>query len=107
MHIIIPARYASTRLPGKPLLDIAGQPMIARVLDCARASGAQRVVVATDDERIRDAVTACGGEVVMTRPDRATPVTRAICVVTSMPFCIGTRRGTTRITRTQWKMYMP
>ena len=69
MHIIIPARYASTRLPGKPLLDIAGQPMIARVLDCARASGAQRVVVATDDERIRAAVTASGGEVVMTRPD--------------------------------------
>jgi len=45
MHIIIPARYASTRLPGKPLLDIAGQPMIARVRDCARASGAQRLVV--------------------------------------------------------------
>jgi 3-deoxy-manno-octulosonate cytidylyltransferase (CMP-KDO synthetase) len=69
MHIIIPARYASTRLPGKPLLDIAGQPMIARVLACARASGAQRVVVATDDERIRDAVTALGTEVVMTRAD--------------------------------------
>ena len=69
MHIIIPARYASTRLPGKPLLDIAGQPMIARVLERARASGAQRVVVATDDERIRDAVTALGAEVVMTRAD--------------------------------------
>jgi 3-deoxy-manno-octulosonate cytidylyltransferase (CMP-KDO synthetase) len=69
MHIIIPARFASTRLPGKPLLDIAGQPMIVRVLECARASGAQRVVVATDDERIRDAVAACGAEVVMTRAD--------------------------------------
>jgi len=66
MHIIIPARYASTRLPGKPLLDIAGQPMIVRVVECARACGAQRVVVATDDERIRDAVTAFGAEVVMT-----------------------------------------
>ena len=69
MHIIIPARYASTRLPGKPLLDIAGQPMIVRVLERARASGAQRVVVATDDERIRDVVTAFGAEVVMTRAD--------------------------------------
>jgi len=69
MHIIIPARYASTRLPGKPLLDIAGQPMIVRVVECARASGAQRVVVATDDARIRDAVIASGAEVVMTRAD--------------------------------------
>ena len=67
MHIIIPARYASTRLPGKPLLDIAGLPMIARVVDCARASGARRVVVATDDERIRAAVLAHGAEVVMTQ----------------------------------------
>jgi 3-deoxy-manno-octulosonate cytidylyltransferase (CMP-KDO synthetase) len=69
MHIIIPARYASTRLPGKPLLDIAGQPMIVRVVECARASGAQRVVVATDDTRICDAVIAFGAEVVMTRAD--------------------------------------
>ena len=69
MHIIIPARYSSTRLPGKPLLDIAGQPMIARVVGCARASGAQHVVVATDDERIRDAVMAIGTQVVMTRAD--------------------------------------
>lgn len=67
MHIIIPARYASTRLPGKPLLDIAGLPMIARVVDCARASGARRVVVATDDERIRSAVLAHGADVVMTQ----------------------------------------
>ena len=67
MHIIIPARYASTRLPGKPLLDIAGQPMIARIVDCARASGAQRIVVATDDERIRTAVEGRGVEVVMTQ----------------------------------------
>lgn len=67
MHIIIPARYASTRLPGKPLLDIAGLPMIARVVDCARASGARRIVVATDDERIREAVVAHGADVVMTQ----------------------------------------
>jgi 3-deoxy-manno-octulosonate cytidylyltransferase (CMP-KDO synthetase) len=69
MHIIIPARYASTRLPGKPLLDIAGKPMIVRVVECAQASGAERVVVATDDVRIHDAVTTFGAEVVMTRPD--------------------------------------
>lgn len=67
MHIIIPARYASTRLPGKPLLDIAGKPMIARVVDCARASGARHVVVATDDERIRAAVLTHGADVVMTQ----------------------------------------
>ena len=54
--VLIPARYASTRLPGKPLLDIAGKPMIVRVAERARASGAARVVVATDDERIRAAV---------------------------------------------------
>jgi 3-deoxy-manno-octulosonate cytidylyltransferase (CMP-KDO synthetase) len=69
MHIIIPARYASTRLPGKPLLDIGGQPMIVRVVERARQSGAERVVVATDDERILSAVTGFGAEAVMTRPD--------------------------------------
>jgi 3-deoxy-manno-octulosonate cytidylyltransferase (CMP-KDO synthetase) len=69
MHIIIPARYASTRLPGKPLLDIAGRPMILRVIECARQSGAERVVVATDDARIYDVVTAAGAEAVMTRAD--------------------------------------
>ena len=82
MHIIIPARYASTRLPGKPLLDIAGQPMIARVVECARASGAQRVVVATDDERIRAAVTAFGAEVVMTRADHASGTDRLAEAIT-------------------------
>lgn len=66
MIVIIPARYASTRLPGKPLLDIAGKPMIQYVVDCARGSGAQRVIVATDDARIRTAVEAFGAEVCMT-----------------------------------------
>ncbi|HET7204106.1 MAG TPA: 3-deoxy-manno-octulosonate cytidylyltransferase [Steroidobacteraceae bacterium] len=51
-HVVIPARYASTRLPGKPLLDIGGRPMIQRVVEQAAASGADEVVVATDDERI-------------------------------------------------------
>ncbi len=51
-HVVIPARYASTRLPGKPLLDIGGMPMIQRVVERACASGAAEVLVATDDERI-------------------------------------------------------
>ena len=55
-HVVIPARYASTRLPGKPLLDIAGKPMIQRVVERACASSAQEVLVATDDARISAAV---------------------------------------------------
>jgi len=64
--VIIPARYASSRLPGKPLINIAGQTMIERVYRQALASGAKRVVVATDDVRIGDVVSAFGGEVCMT-----------------------------------------
>jgi 3-deoxy-manno-octulosonate cytidylyltransferase (CMP-KDO synthetase) len=67
--ILIPARFASTRLPGKPLADIGGKPMIVHVWERAIASGVGRVAVATDDMRIADAVTAAGGEAVMTRPD--------------------------------------
>jgi 3-deoxy-manno-octulosonate cytidylyltransferase (CMP-KDO synthetase) len=55
-HVVIPARYASTRLPGKPLLDIAGRPMIQRVVEQAALSGADEVLVATDDARIAQAV---------------------------------------------------
>jgi 3-deoxy-manno-octulosonate cytidylyltransferase (CMP-KDO synthetase) len=55
-HVVIPARYASTRLPGKPLLDIGGVPMIQRVVERAAASGATEVLVATDDLRIAAAV---------------------------------------------------
>lgn len=66
--VIIPARYASTRLPGKPLLDIAGQSMIHRVYLCAKRSSASRVVVATDDQRIVDEVNSFGGEACMTLP---------------------------------------
>jgi 3-deoxy-manno-octulosonate cytidylyltransferase (CMP-KDO synthetase) len=55
-HVVIPARYASTRLPGKPLLDLGGTPMIQRVVERAAASGAGEVLVATDDERIARAV---------------------------------------------------
>jgi len=67
---IIPARYASTRFPGKPLVDIAGKSMIQRVYErTLQASTVQRVIIATDDQRIFDAVTAFGGEAQMTRAD--------------------------------------
>jgi 3-deoxy-manno-octulosonate cytidylyltransferase (CMP-KDO synthetase) len=74
--VLIPARYASTRLPGKPLADIAGKPMVVRVAERALASGAARVVVATDDPRVRDAVVAHGLEACMTRGDHATGTDR-------------------------------
>ncbi len=64
--VIIPARYASERLPGKPLQDIAGKTMIERVYRCAQKSDATQVIVATDDQRIFDAVERFGGKVVMT-----------------------------------------
>lgn len=74
--VIIPARYSSSRLPGKPLADIAGKPMIERVVDQARASDAERVVVATDDDRIAQVVKRFGGEVCMTRPEHASGTDR-------------------------------
>ncbi len=64
--VIIPARYQSSRLPGKPLLDIGGKPMIQWVVERALESGAVNVVVATDDQRISDVVTGFGGQVCMT-----------------------------------------
>lgn len=67
--VVIPARYGSTRLPGKPLLPLAGKPMVGHVCARALASGAQEVIVATDDSRIFDAVRAFGIPAVMTRPD--------------------------------------
>lgn len=64
--VVIPARYGSTRLPGKPLLPIAGKPMIQHVVDCARASAAGEVLVATDDQRIAEVCRGFGADVVMT-----------------------------------------
>lgn len=73
----IPARFASTRLPGKPLLPIAGRPMIAHVYErAARAPGIVRTVVLTDDERIAEAVRGFGGEVEMTPADCASGTDR-------------------------------
>ncbi len=65
-HVIIPARYASTRLPAKPLLDIGGKPMLQHVYERAQESGAASVTVATDDARIEDAVRGFGGAVCLT-----------------------------------------
>lgn len=74
--VVIPARYASSRLPGKPLADIAGRPMIEHVYRCAQKSQAQRVLVATDDARVAEVVKAFGGEVVMTRADHVSGTDR-------------------------------
>ncbi|UCM60256.1 3-deoxy-manno-octulosonate cytidylyltransferase [Aeromonas hydrophila] len=71
--VVIPARYASTRLPGKPLADIHGKPMVQHVVEKALQSGADRVIVATDDERVQQALATCAGqagfEVCMTSKD--------------------------------------
>ena len=64
--VVIPARYASVRLPGKPLADVAGKPMIVRVCERAMESGVGPVVVASDDARVASAVQACGAEAVLT-----------------------------------------
>ena len=69
--ILIPARMASVRLPGKPLADIGGQPMIVRVMRTAQAAAVGPVAVATDSSDIAAAVTAAGGRAVMTRSDHA------------------------------------
>ena len=67
--VVIPARYGSTRLPGKPLLDIGGKPMVQRVWEQACQSGASQVIVATDDKRIFEAATEFGAQACMTDSD--------------------------------------
>src|SRR4051812_47894127 len=74
--VLIPARLASTRLPGKPLADIAGKPMVVRVAERAMKSAAARVVVATDHPLVRDACERHGIEVCMTREDHPTGTDR-------------------------------
>jgi 3-deoxy-manno-octulosonate cytidylyltransferase (CMP-KDO synthetase) len=74
--VVIPARYASKRLPGKPLLDIAGKPMVVHVAERARASGAAEVIIATDHAEIARAVEAHGYAAVMTREDHASGTDR-------------------------------
>lgn len=74
--VVIPARYASTRLPGKPLLDIAGKPMLQHTYEKALASSAEGVWIATDDERIRDVAEAFGAQVCMTASDHVSGTDR-------------------------------
>lgn len=75
-RVVIPARYASTRLPGKPLADLAGKPMVVRVVEAALRSGAEEIIVATDDARVSEAVAAHGHVAVMTRSDHASGTDR-------------------------------
>ncbi len=74
--VIIPARYASSRLPGKPLADIAGKPMVQRVYERAVLSSAERVIIATDDMRVAEVVQGFGGEICMTSADHASGTDR-------------------------------
>lgn len=74
--VVIPARYASTRLPGKPLVEIAGKPMIEWVFRQAAKSGAAEVIVATDDQRIAAACRAFGAPVELTSPEHASGTDR-------------------------------
>ncbi len=68
-HVVIPARYGSNRLPGKPLVDLAGKPMIVRVAELAGRTGAIDVTVATDDKRVLEAVRAYGLDAILTRSE--------------------------------------
>lgn len=83
---IIPARYASTRLPGKMLLDIGGKPLIVRTMEqVLKARTIGRVIVATDDERILDAVNLAGGEAVMTSSEHVSGSDRLAEVAENLP----------------------
>ncbi len=75
-HVVIPSRYGATRLPGKPLRSIAGRPMIEHVYARGTEAGATTVCVATDDERIVNAVNAFGGTALMTSPDHTSGTDR-------------------------------
>lgn len=74
--VVIPARYGSSRLPGKPLLDIAGKPMIQRVWEQAHGAGASEVVIATDDKRIEEVAHGFGAQVCMTDPSHSSGTDR-------------------------------
>ncbi len=83
-RVVIPARYASSRLPGKPLADIGGRPMVLRVLDRALQAGAASVVVATDDVRVQQAVEAAGHQALMTSPDHQSGTERLVEVAETL-----------------------
>ncbi len=81
-RVVIPARYGSERLPGKPLADIHGLPMIVRVAQAVARSGARELIVATDDERVVDIVTRAGFHAMATRADHPSGSDRVMEVVT-------------------------
>jgi 3-deoxy-manno-octulosonate cytidylyltransferase (CMP-KDO synthetase) len=84
--VVVPARYASVRFPAKPLAQIAGRPMIQHVVERLReAHNAPRIVVATEDQRIKDAVVSFGGEAVLTRSDHRTGTDRVAEVAVHIP----------------------
>lgn len=86
MHfrVVIPARYASSRLPGKPLADIGGKPMVLRVLERALQAGAESVVIATDDVRVQQAVEAAGYQALMTSPAHQSGTERLVEVAETL-----------------------
>jgi len=79
--VIIPARYASSRFPGKPLVDIQGKPMVQHVYERAQEAGASQILVATDDQRIADVVQGFGGQICMTSPDHESGTERLAEVI--------------------------
>ena len=79
--VIIPARYASTRLPGKPLLDINGKPLIQHVFETAKATQAKNIYIATDDDRVANTALSFGANVVMTSPEHQSGTDRLAEVV--------------------------
>ncbi len=83
--IVVPARYASSRFPGKPLAAVAGRPMIQHVVDRLSSSQKWRVVVATEDDRIKKAVESFGGEAIITRADHRTGTDRVAEVAVHIP----------------------
>ena len=83
-RVVIPARYASSRLPGKPLVDIGGRPMVLRVLERALQAGAESVVVATADARVRQAVEAAGYQALMTSADHQSGTERLVEVAETL-----------------------
>ena len=80
-RVVIPARYASTRFPGKALADLAGEPVIQHVFRRAQESGAREILIATDDQRIAAAAQAFGADVILTSADHATGTDRIAAVV--------------------------
>ena len=84
--VVIPARYQSSRLPGKVLADIEGKPMIQWVVEKAKLSGASQVIVATDNDEVAAAVTGFGGEVCRTRADHQSGTERLAEVMEKYQF---------------------